>query len=178
MKRGSLSCYRPLAVAVLVIVFLCSVCQERSCMTANAESEISLCDSRFSISEDCLVVDSVTCSVRLSELLSALPDRYEVTLYKDGCEQEQTVRIATGMEAEIRSGDGATYRLHVCVRGDVNGDGMLTQTDAICVLRYLVGLQTLGESELAAADVVNVGRVTQTDAVQIRRWAAAYDSTS
>lgn len=177
MKRGIWPCYRLFAAATLFVALLCLIGHDRNFLTANADSEISLRDSRFSVSEECLVVDSVTCSVRLSELLSALPDRYEVTLYKDGREQEQTVRIATGMEAEIRSDDGAVHRLHVCVKGDVNGDGMLTQTDAICVLRYLVGLQTLEESELAAADVVNVGRVTQTDAVQIRRWAAAYDST-
>ena len=176
MKR-LVTCSRLLAAAVLFALFLCLIGTEHGFLTANADSEISLRDPRFSLSADCLAVDSVTCSVRLSELRAALPSGYAVTLYKDGREQEQTVRIATGMEAEIRTEDGAVHRLPVCVRGDVNGDGMLTQTDAICVLRHLVGIQILEEQALAAADVVNVGRVTQTDAVQIRRWAAAYDST-
>lgn len=50
------------------------------------------------------------------------------------------------------------------IKGDVNGDGKLDQTDAELVLKYAIG--TIGESELntKSADMDNDGKITTKDA--------------
>lgn len=56
--------------------------------------------------------------------------------------------------------------------GDVDHNGAVAATDALLVLRYLVGLVSLDESQLALADVDGSGRISTIDAVYILRHAA------
>ncbi|MBS4020834.1 MAG: dockerin type I repeat-containing protein [Dethiobacter sp.] len=59
--------------------------------------------------------------------------------------------------------------------GDVNGDGVVNVGDAILVLRHVVNLITLNETQLAAADVNNDGVVDIADVILILRQIAGLD---
>lgn len=55
--------------------------------------------------------------------------------------------------------------------GDINGDGVITVTDATYLLRYHSKVTTLTFNQKKACDVDGDGRVTITDAVYIVRYA-------
>ena len=55
------------------------------------------------------------------------------------------------------------------LRGDVNGDGAVTVTDAIDVLRHIVGLKKLDNGALERADVSGSDTVSVEDAIIILR---------
>lgn len=57
------------------------------------------------------------------------------------------------------------------VPGDVNGSGAIETGDALLVLRYMLGMETLTEEQLAAADFDGSGTVDQADALLILRAA-------
>lgn len=62
------------------------------------------------------------------------------------------------------------------LRGDVDGDGQVTVTDARIVSDYLVGRQVPAEASVAQrGDVNGDGRVTSVDAAIIRSYAAGRD---
>ena len=54
--------------------------------------------------------------------------------------------------------------------GDVNGDGYINVSDAIRVLRHIVGLTEIEQEQYAAADVTGSGTITVTDAIRILRY--------
>ena len=54
--------------------------------------------------------------------------------------------------------------------GDVNADGIIDDKDAVCILRYVVGMEKSLDS--AIADVDGSGTVTVVDATIILRYAA------
>ena len=58
-----------------------------------------------------------------------------------------------------------------CFLGDVNGDGIIDNTDAQLVMKYYSGTETLSGLSLAAADVDGSGVVDYDDAVMILRQA-------
>ena len=53
------------------------------------------------------------------------------------------------------------------IKGDVNGDGIVNNLDAVLVYAYHNGKQTLTEAQLAAADVNGDGKVNNLDASMI-----------
>lgn len=58
------------------------------------------------------------------------------------------------------------------VLGDANGDGAITARDAVLVLKYLVGLRTCADDQVARMDVDGSGKVSTIDAVYILRYIA------
>lgn len=63
------------------------------------------------------------------------------------------------------------------IKGDVNGDGKVTITDALFVAQYSAGLRTLTSTQLEAADVNCDGKVTITDALFIAQYTAGLRTT-
>ena len=59
--------------------------------------------------------------------------------------------------------------------GDVDGDGVVTPSDAIWVSEYVNGIRHLTEEEMWAADVNRDGVVTAVDALLIKRHLAGLD---
>ena len=53
----------------------------------------------------------------------------------------------------------------------VDGSGAIETGDALLVLRYMLGVETLTEEQLAAADFDGSGTVDQADALLILRAA-------
>lgn len=65
--------------------------------------------------------------------------------------------------------DDATFPLTV---GDVDGDGKITISDAVCITNYLVTSDTKGMN-LKAADMNNDGKISKEDAdLVIKKWLA------
>lgn len=56
--------------------------------------------------------------------------------------------------------------------GDVNGDGSVTVQDATVLQKYLAGLVTLSDEQLAVADTNGDGSVTVADATVIQKYLA------
>jgi hypothetical protein len=61
--------------------------------------------------------------------------------------------------------------------GDVDGDGYVTEKDAILVQEYLVGTTVLTDEQLRRADVDGNGRISAVDALIIRQYATGQIDT-
>lgn len=57
------------------------------------------------------------------------------------------------------------------VRGDIDGDGNVTSTDATIVYRFVNGSYQLDEAQAAAADVNGDNNVDSVDAAMVYRYA-------
>lgn len=57
--------------------------------------------------------------------------------------------------------------------GDVDFDGEITASDALLVLRYVLGLVSFDDNTLAIADVNNDGAADSLDVIIILRMALA-----
>ena len=57
--------------------------------------------------------------------------------------------------------------------GDVDGDGDVDASDALLVLRYVLGLVSFDDNTLAIADVNNDGAADSLDVIIILRMALA-----
>lgn len=55
--------------------------------------------------------------------------------------------------------------------GDVNGDGLITSSDAVLIIRHGMGLVSLSEELLPLADVNSDGTVNTADAVTVMRMS-------
>ncbi len=62
------------------------------------------------------------------------------------------------------------------IKGDVNGDGKLTATDARMILRHVARIETLILSQMAYADVNGDYKITATDARRILRIVAGLEA--
>jgi hypothetical protein len=63
--------------------------------------------------------------------------------------------------------------LPVIAIGDVNGDGAITEQDAILLARYLVGWSVT--LSLSKADIDGDGEVTDWDSILLERYLAGWD---
>jgi len=105
--------------------------------------------------------------------------------------EKARIASATGLENPVGatlylrlSGTGAattsikvTYSEPKSTYGDLNGDGTVGMVDALMILRYYTGHDTLTTSQLEAADVVQNGTVDLGDAVRILRYEAGLEKT-
>jgi len=54
-----------------------------------------------------------------------------------------------------------------CVKGDINGDGIVNSKDAILALQFTVGLKTPTDQQKCAADVIADGEIKANDVIKI-----------
>ena len=62
----------------------------------------------------------------------------------------------------------ATAGANTSVKGDVNGDGVLTIADATLIQKYLANIVSLDSKQLAAADVNQDGTIDVIDVTKIQ----------
>ena len=55
--------------------------------------------------------------------------------------------------------------------GDVDGDGYVTETDALWVAQYNIGQREFTEEQIRRGDVNGVGEITGVDAMIINQYA-------
>lgn len=58
-----------------------------------------------------------------------------------------------------------------CAVGDINGDGKINSSDAVQIVKYLIGSEELFENQIKNADVNLDGEVTSLDALLILRYS-------
>ena len=75
-------------------------------------------------------------------------------------------------EVTITTQDGTLSILPVCVKGDVDNDGVITSADAELVLQISVGLIEPDEYQICAGDVNGDGEINSLDAALINQCAA------
>ncbi len=105
-----------------------------------------------------------------AEAFSALFERQSITLRTEsGDIISPQARVGTGATAEITIG-GVTYaKADVCIRGDVNGNGMLDTGDFILIRRGVLGTASLSGANALAADADKSGRLDSSDYLLLRR---------
>ncbi len=85
------------------------------------------------------------------------------TVYEEGEKVSYEVYIF-GDIVEVELSDNAAV-----IRGDVNGDGNVNQTDYLMLKRAVLGTYTLSDAQNAAADVNGDENVNQTDYLMLKR---------
>ena len=93
----------------------------------------------------------------------------------DGCER-LTVYGKKYSTAEIYAvGKGIPFRTYPSsssgIKGDVDGDGIITSNDALLVLRYSVQLEEFDEDIVEQADVNGDGKADSSDSLSILRYS-------
>ena len=83
-----------------------------------------------------------------------------------------TLYLRLGGTGAATASKTVTYTEPAPVYGDLNGDGKVSSTDALMILRYYTNLASLTTRQLEAADVVRDGSVGIGDAVRILRFEA------
>ena len=75
---------------------------------------------------------------------------------------------------KVDTDNNGTYEteLNTTMIGDVNSDGSVTVQDATVLQKYLAGLVTLSDEQLAVADTNGDGSVTVADATAIQKYLA------
>lgn len=62
------------------------------------------------------------------------------------------------------------------IYGDANGDGKVTNADALVILRHTIKASSLPSDRIDICDVNRDGKLTAADALQITRWCIGYKS--
>ncbi|MBO4848306.1 MAG: hypothetical protein J5586_04050 [Clostridia bacterium] len=103
--------------------------------------------------------------------LTARPMGQNVFLgwYSTGGELISENALITSAETNLKNVVARFASPGVTLPGDANGDGTVTGTDAILVLRYALGLIDSSWLDMANADVDGSGVVTSSDAILILR---------
>lgn len=65
---------------------------------------------------------------------------------------------------------GGKVTVNAGVKGDVTGDGKVSNTDVIRLARHLVGLTTMTDEQLARADANGDGKVNNSDVIKLARY--------
>ncbi len=102
---------------------------------------------------------------------------YDYTFIADSEASESTFELIEDAPAPEKTGDifyPSTFAVHIpgYIKGDINGDGKVTATDASAALvEYAViadtGVETFNAREKAAGDINGDGKITATDASAI-----------
>ena len=85
---------------------------------------------------------------------------------------------ATGMTVKLtdnETGEEDTYT--IIVKGDTSGDGKVTSTDVVLLMRSIVGIEELSAPAAAAADVNKDSKHSSTDAVLMRRYIVGLEES-
>ena len=60
--------------------------------------------------------------------------------------------------------------------GDANGDGKVSNADALAIVRHSIKASMLNDDRVKLCDVNSDGKVTNADALQITRYCIGYKS--
>lgn len=120
---------------------------------------------------DSLATVNNTKNGQLVKLTFQIKDGTEVGIYNISVSPVEA-RNVDGTKV-IFSGASATVNVIDCIVGDTDGDGEVSDWDAIVLNRYLAGWSV--GIELAAADVDGDGEVSDWDAIVLERYLAGWN---
>ncbi|MGQ9525027.1 MAG: fibronectin type III domain-containing protein [Armatimonadota bacterium] len=114
-----------------------------------------------------------------SDTAPVVQHRIELSGLTPGTQYHFKVRATAEGRDENATGDMVFTTLPLVVAGDIDGDGIVSENDALLALKFAVGLIELTESQIRAADVAPRGRpdgrITPADAVRLLRVAAGLE---
>ena len=108
---------------------------------------------------------------QLVKLTFQIKDGIEVGIYNISVSPVEARNV--GGTKVAFSGASATVNVIDCIAGDTDGDGEVSDWDAIVLNRYLAGWNV--GIELAAADVDGDGEVSDWDAIVLERYLAGWN---
>lgn len=111
-------------------------------------------------------VNGLEAGTTLKELLESFDNAEYIRVFNQKGEEitSADVHIGTGYMINLMDGPAIKDSAVVVIKGDITGDGVLNDEDAISVIRYLSGAQVLEGVYLSAADVDGDGKITVSDA--------------
>ncbi len=89
------------------------------------------------------------------------PERFAVKQNQEYWTNQSRLAVMLDSAFEL----SVSFGFAVC--GDVNLDGIVNSTDALCVLKYIVGNMELDEIQIRYSDVNDDGRINSADALSI-----------
>lgn len=118
-------------------------------------------------------ITGVSPNTTFEEFKKKLPDKEGYTLrYKDKGGAEITAKnqlITTGTRVELLKNGEVESTSVVVIRGDLNSDGKITQSDLVKMRKHLLEITILKGAEAEALDVNKDGKVSQPDLVKMRK---------
>ena len=104
-------------------------------------------------------------STKLEEFQNNLENEPEQIVVKktSGEEIDGSINIGTGYEVELVYEGEVMDQLIIIVRGDINGDGLITTPDYTTMKDYLNRIYELNFREMLAGDTNQDGKVTTPD---------------
>jgi C1A family cysteine protease len=94
---------------------------------------------------------------------------------RDGITEFTGSNIGTGMKLRLGLNINDYIDYNIVVKGDINGDGLISITDLIKIRRNLASLESLDTSSTMAGDVNTTNNISITDLVKIRRHLAGLE---
>lgn len=137
-------------------------------VTKSSTIPSQLTSSKYTINQSSLTVSGIPVGTTANTLVSGITQSGYAKVYS-GSSQVTTGRLATGMTLKLVNGSTVIKTYTIAVTGDVNGDGYIKTGDAVMVLRYVSGLESLSGAVALAADANKDGYVKTGDAVTILR---------
>lgn len=124
----------------------------------------------YTVNDIGLIIDNVGVTTTVYQLKKALAGgEYIVVTDKNGEVLEEDAYVGTGAKISFAY-NGETYgNYDVVVRGDVNGDGVLSITDAVMVGHAIADIYEFEPLYEHAADVVGNNGFTITDVIAIKQ---------
>ena len=87
----------------------------------------------------------------------------------DGSSKEGTDILKTGDKVIVYNTSDENQGVYVvCVKGDINGDGLIGSSDCIKTRNHMLEKDTLTGVAAAAADVNSDGNISSGDVIKIR----------
>lgn len=132
--------------------------------------------SEYTIGKYITGVDRKTSYETLKEKLTAGNGLTFKAVNKDGEELTDSSIIGTGTKINIYNGNDVKASILVCIRGDLNGDGLALASDAILTLKSAIGLYNSNSVQIAAVDINGNGKPEAADAIRILKYASNLDT--
>lgn len=89
------------------------------------------------------------------------PERFAVKQNQEYWTNQSRLAVMLDSDFEL----SVSFGFAVC--GDVNLDGIVNSSDALCILKYIVGNMELDENQIRYSDVNDDGRINSADALSI-----------
>ena len=163
------------AIALMTAVLLC--------MSLVPISSVSAEDVQEQILESYLKKDSVLTFEKDDSgiYLCGMPEKLTVSdlltnikkgaVLKNAAGEEKTGSdiVVTGDRLILPEGSDSVTPVYICVKGDLNGSGMINVTDYILLKRHMLGTYNLTGAFAEASDVDSDGKTDTTDILCMKR---------
>ncbi|MBQ8730965.1 MAG: dockerin type I repeat-containing protein, partial [Lachnospiraceae bacterium] len=129
----------------------------------------NITSTKFSISQDELIVSKVTVGTTVSDLLNGIEQEEYVKVYsKSGILQAENAVLATGMTIRLMDEDEIIKSYTIIVTGDTNGDGTINITDMMATKAHVLKKTLLTGNASLAGDTNGDGKINITDFMAIK----------